>query len=288
MYKFNRNNELQKRVIALLTDFGLRGSHYVASMKAIILKINPSIKIIDLSHSITKFSIIEASYLIKSTYRYFPEGSVFICVVDPGVGSKRKILVIKTKNKYYFVGPDNGIFPNALEDNIMECYIVENEKYFHKPVSKTFHGRDIMAPVGAYISNNVSLNNFGSSIDKNDLIKIPILNEISSKTGVMKCTVQYIDNFGNITTTIKIHDNNQIQTMDPGLNLFLNKNQNLLLQVNNKTYKGQYVSHFADVPINTLLFMKGSTGYLEISLNQKNAAKKLNIASGDIIKIQLS
>lgn len=287
MEKINGNSELQKGVIALLTDFGLRGSHYVASMKAVILKINPSIKIIDLSHSVAQFSIIEASYLIKSTYRYFPQGSVFICVVDPGVGSERKILALKTKNNYFFVGPDNGIFPCALEDSILECYIVENEKYFQKPVSQTFHGRDIMAPVGAYITKNIPLNNFGPSINKKDLIKIPIINEINSNTGIIKATVQYIDNFGNITTTIKIDDNNKIQNIESDLDLFLNKNQNLLLQVNNKIYKGKYASHFAEIK-DSLLFMKGSTGYLEISINQKDAAKELNITSGDIIKIQLS
>jgi hypothetical protein len=229
MEKNNGNSELQKGVIALLTDFGLRGSHYVASMKAVIFNINPSVKIIDLSHSVAHFSIIEASYLLKSTYRYFPKESVFICVVDPGVGSERKILAIKTKNKYYFVGPDNGIFPSALEDFILECYIVENQKYFQKPVSKTFHGRDIMAPVGAYITNTISLYNFGRTINKKDLTTIPIINEISSNSGIITCTVQYVDNFGNITTTIKIDDNNRIQNFESDLDLFLKKNRNLLL-----------------------------------------------------------
>jgi hypothetical protein len=279
------NNSQSSGFIVLITDFGPRGSHYVASMKAVIYKINPLVSIIDLSHSVKHFSIIEASYLLKSTYKYFPSGTVFVCVVDPGVGSKRKIVVLWTKDNYYFVGPDNGIFPRALENNISESYVIENENYFQKPISKTFHGRDIMAPIGAFITKDIPLSNFGPSINKEELIKVPLMNKIDKNKNLFICTIQYIDDFGNLTTTIKIDNHNKIQQNK--VHIILNKNQKISLKKNNTEYEGVYVSHFAKVPKDALLFMKGSTGYLEISLNQGNAAQYLNVVSGEKLELKI-
>ena len=132
--------KLDKKIIGLVTDFGAKGHHYVASMKGVILKINPKVKIIDISHNIAPFSIIETSYIVKTTHKYYPEDTVFIVVVDPGVGSSRKIVAIKTVNNQFFVGPDNGIFSNVFSpDDIVECVTVENQNYFFKPISKIFH-----------------------------------------------------------------------------------------------------------------------------------------------------
>jgi S-adenosylmethionine hydrolase len=161
-------------IIALLTDFGNRGQHYVAAMKAVILRINPDVKLIDISHVISPYSIIEASYILKTTYTHFPKNTVFIVVVDPGVGSTREIILVKTKTNYVFIGPDNGIFPNTFSiEEISECYSIQNEEYFNHPVSPTFHGRDIMAPVGAYIIKfkKFPMGELGPIIDFNNLIK---------------------------------------------------------------------------------------------------------------------
>ena len=195
-----------EKTIALLTDFGIKGQHYVAAMKAVILKINPCIKIIDLSHNITSFSKIEASYILKTTYKYFPKETIFVIVIDPGVGSSREILVLKTNTDFFFVGPNNGIFPNIFDiSEILECINIQNEKYFNHPVSSTFHGRDIMAPVGAYISKNVSVKNFGPNFNFDDLVKLePISYEFDLKNRCIYCTIQYIDSFGNAITTIPI------------------------------------------------------------------------------------
>ena len=158
--------EFCSNIIGLITDFGIKGAHYVASMKGIILKINPRVNIVDISHHITPYSIIEASYVANSVYSNFPIGTIFIIVVDPGVGSKREILLVETKNHYYFIGPNNGVFSNLfMKNEIKECIHIKNDKYFNKPVSKTFHGRDIMAPVSAYITQGINLNNFGNNFD---------------------------------------------------------------------------------------------------------------------------
>jgi S-adenosylmethionine hydrolase len=269
------------RNIALLTDFGNRGSHYVASMKAVISNICPKSKIIDISHTITPFSIIEASYIIKSTYKLFPEGTIFIFVIDPGVGSKRNILALKTEDNYYFVGPDNGILPNALKSEITECYLIQNENYFHKPVSHTFHGRDIMAPCGAYIANNVPLNKFGPSLDPLNLKKYPIPLEINKKNKSIVSTIQYVDSFGNITSNVSLDKKNMIKE----LYLRLEPEDEIELIVKNNCYRGFFKTHFADVDRGDFLFLKGSTGYLEISKNQTSIAEELGIVSGNQIEL---
>ncbi len=264
-------------IIALLTDFGAKGQHYVASMKGVILKINPNVKIIDISHEISSYSILEASYALKSTYKYFPKNTVFIYVIDPGVGDAcRNVIAVKTNTPYYFVGPDNGILPNALEEDerIIECVKVENHNYLNKPISTTFHGRDIMAPIGAHITKGLSLKEFGNSLDPENLIKHQIeYQRISSKK--FRCTVQYIDNFGNIITNIK------------GTSIFLKEGGNIKLIHKKAEYIGTHARTYNKVPKKSLLFLIGSTGFLEASINQGNAAKHMNLNVGDIIEIDL-
>jgi S-adenosylmethionine hydrolase len=264
-----------KRIIGLITDFGTRGQHYVSSMKGVILNINPEVNIVDISHSITPFSIIEASYIINTTYTYYPEGTVFIIVVDPGVGSSREILAIKTVNNYYFVGPNNGIFLGVFESNeFFECIEIKNEDYFIKPISNTFHGRDIMAPVAANITKNIPLSNFGVPFNPNDQISSPIVfNKISNKE--IRCTVQYIDEFGNIITNIKASS------------LSLKDGVNLKIKVKQTEISGKFVQFFQNVIKNSLLFLIGSTGFLEISKNKCNAAVDFGVSVGDIIKVIL-
>ena len=275
--------ELYQDVVALLTDFGPLGQHYIASMKAVILKINPNIKIVDISHTISPYSILEASYLIKATYRYFPEYSVFIIVVDPGVGSEREILAFQTNTNFYFIGPNNGIFYNLFNKNdIKECVIITNENYFIKPVSNTFHGRDIMAPVGAHILNGVPLRNFGESFDPDNFVHYNISYEVFEEKKKINCIVQYIDSFGNGTTNIPI-ENNSIT----GTSLKISEGDTLRLHLKNQEVKGTFSSHFAKVRKGSILFSKGSSGYLEIAINQGNASEQIGFKLGDTITVIL-
>ena len=132
--------DFNQKIICLITDFGLKGQHYIASMKAVILSINPGIRIIDLSHHINPHSIIEASYILKTTYKYFPERTVFIIVVDPGVGSSREVMVLKTISNHYFIGPNNGIFSDFFINSIAECREIQNELSHITSRSKGGHG----------------------------------------------------------------------------------------------------------------------------------------------------
>lgn len=274
-----------ENIIALITDFGTKGQHYVAAMKAVILNINPRVKIIDISHGISSYSIIEASYILNTTYKYFPKNTVFIIVVDPGVGSTRKIIALKTNSNYFFIGPDNGVFPNAFDiAEISDCISIQNEEYFNHPVSSTFHGRDIMAPVGAYITKdkNFPLSDLGSKFDFNRLIKIPIIFKIDLENRSIMSSIQYIDSFGNGTTTIPIIGN-KIKDSD----LTLEDELKISIFINNNEYDGIFSSHFSSVPKDSILFLVGSTGFLEVSINQGHAAKILDFKVGDIITIRL-
>ncbi|MFX1323674.1 MAG: S-adenosyl-l-methionine hydroxide adenosyltransferase family protein [Promethearchaeota archaeon] len=274
-----------ENTIALITDFGAKGQHYVAAMKAVILNINPNAKIIDISHSISPYSILEASYILKTTYKHFPESTVFIVVVDPGVGSSREIIALKTKTNYYFIGPNNGIFPNVFTcEEISDCIDIQNKEYFNHPVSPTFHGRDIMAPIGAYITNykNFPLIDLGPRINFNSLIRIPIIFEIELESRTIKSSIQFIDSFGNGTTTIPIIENKIKDTT-----LSLENDLKIRLNFKGKYYEGIFTTNFSGVPIDSLLFIVGSTGFLEISINQGNASEKLGFKSGDFITIQL-
>ncbi|MHA2391341.1 MAG: SAM hydrolase/SAM-dependent halogenase family protein [Promethearchaeota archaeon] len=274
-----------ENIVALLTDFGTQGQHYVAAMKAVILKINPNVKFIDISHGISSYSIIEASYILKTTYKHFPKSTVFIIVVDPGVGSSREIIILKTKTNYFFIGPNNGIFPNVFNiEEISDCRNIQNKEYFKHPVSPTFHGRDIMAPIGASITNykNFPLSDLGPKFNFNSLIRIPIVFELDLENKNIKSTIQYIDSFGNGTTSIPVIENKIKDS-----NLTLEEGSKIVLNVKGDRHEGIFTSNFSSVPLDSLLFLVGSTGFLEISINQGNASKKLGLKSGDIITLQL-
>jgi S-adenosylmethionine hydrolase len=269
--------EINSNIIGLITDFGIKGTHYAASMKGIILKINPKVKIIDISYNITQFSVIEAQYIVNTIYRNFPEGTIFIVVVDPGVGSPREIILIKTKSNYYFIGPNNGIFSNILTENeIEECISIKNDKYFNKPVSKTFHGRDIMAPISAFITKGINLNNFGPKFDLNNFKIVSLQCEILEKSKKIKSLIQYIDNFGNGVTNILL-DNNQIKNSS----MILKEGQIIEFELKSRTYKAEFCTYFEAVSAKKILLLKGSTDFLEISINLGNAAKQVGFDVGD-------
>jgi S-adenosylmethionine hydrolase len=274
--------KIHKRIIALITDFGHRGLHYAASMKGIILGINPEVNIIDISHNISPFSVLEAAYILKSVYSYFPENTIFIIVVDPDVGSLREVLIIKINSNQYIISPNNGIIPLAFSlDKIVECINIQNSKYFHNPISQTFHGRDIMAPVAAFVSNGVSLKEFGTKFNISGIVNVDNHLNINHKDKIIECTIQYIDTFGNCTTNLALK-NHKIQNSS----IELKDGMALTLNYKSKIYEGIYVSYFKAVPKNQLIYIKGSTEFLEISINQGNAASLIGFKVGDLISIK--
>ena len=269
----------KERIIGLLTDFGQKGSHYVASMKAVVLKINPKVKFIDISHEINPFSIIEASYILRSTLNYFPEEAIIIIVVDPGVGSTREILGIKLKSNKFLIGPNNGIFGITLDlKQISTCVNLNKKDYYLDSISNTFHGRDIMAPLAAHLSLGKTLSELGDNFSIVNLKSLKKYQDLPlySVDGI-KCYIQYIDNFGNAVTNLLVAKSEPISKMQDGEDLFVIFNE--------IRFKGKFTSYFGKFPTGSLLFLEGSTGFLEISINQGNAQKYIGFNTGDIITI---
>lgn len=186
-------------IVAVLTDFGEK-DNYVGVMKGVILNINPKVKLVDITHQVNPGNYKEAGFLLYKTYNFFPKKTIFLVVVDPGVGSQRLALAVKTKN-YYFVGPDNGALAVAAEnDGIQKIIELKNKKYFLKNISSTFHGRDIFAPVTAFISKGVNMDNLGKPAKTMQKLTLPLP---KIKNRVLTGEVIYIDHFGNLITNIK-------------------------------------------------------------------------------------
>ncbi|MBN2372434.1 SAM-dependent chlorinase/fluorinase [bacterium] len=187
-------------IITLTTDFGIQGP-FVGSMKGAILQINPDVKIIDISHQINPFDLFDAAFLVSCAYGYFPEGTVHCIVVDPGVGSDRRPVLAISK-KYMFVAPDNGVLSYIYEkEAIDEVIHIKESRYFLDQVSRTFHGRDIFAPVSAWLARGIDPDDLGPRIM--DYARLHLPKAFASKDGKrIYAQVIHIDIFGNLLTNI--------------------------------------------------------------------------------------
>ncbi|MDD5194455.1 MAG: SAM-dependent chlorinase/fluorinase [Candidatus Omnitrophica bacterium] len=189
-------------LIALLTDFGLQ-DNYAGVLKAVIANINPEAGFVDISHAVRKHDIVQAAFLLKYSFNYFPKNTIFLCIVDPGVGSNRKGIVIETKN-YFFVCPNNGIASLAAKDDgIKKITLLENNEYFLKNISNTFHARDIFAPVAAHISQGVVTRDFGKNISHIEEISLP---RPCIHPNYIEGQIIYSDAFGNLITNISLEE----------------------------------------------------------------------------------
>jgi len=260
-------------IITLLTDFGTE-DEYAGVMKGVILSINPSATVIDISHRIDPQDLLHGAYVIEASYGYFPRGTVHLIIVDPGVGSNRRILAIE-KTGHIFIAPDNGILTLLLKGGPVDAIVhLENSRYFLDPVSQTFHGRDIFAPVGANISMGADLKKMGRPVDQAELTLIDIEEPIISDKGDLTGIIVSIDHFGNLITNI-------------GENTFNNvcgthKKKELEIRVDDHTIKGISCS-YGGVKNNNPLAIMGSRGYLEIAVNRGSAKNYFNAKKGDRI-----
>ncbi len=251
-------------VITLTTDFGT-GDYFVGVMKGVILSINPDAKIVDISHEISPFNIREGGFLLSNSYSYFPEKTVHLVVVDPGVGSRRRPIIAKTK-RYFFVAPDNGILSYIYKkENNIEVYEITNSNYFLKPVSQTFHGRDIFASVAAHISKGISCNEFGKRI--NDFTSISI-NEPVIRKNIMTGEIVCIDRFGNLITNISKEDFES--------SLLQSKKKKFEIKINNIKIRNISDS-YSSAKDKNLGAIWGSHGYLELFSREANAGEKFRI-----------
>ena len=262
-------------VITLLTDFGT-DDEYVGLMKGVILSINPSVTIVDLTHQINRQDIVQAAFTIHSGYHYFPEGTVHLTVVDPGVGTERSLLVLKLQN-HFFIAPDNGVLTLLFDENkISSLNLITNPDYFRHPVSQTFHGRDVIAPVGAHIANGLEVNELGPEIDLQKVTCLDSLGARLTEKGEIKGEIVAIDHFGNMITNIKSEQlTGCLHTASP---------EKIRIKFRSHVIKGLSET-YAGGRSNTPLALIGSRGYLEIAINKGNAAQGLNAGRGDVVRV---
>jgi len=241
-------------IVTLLSDFG---DFYPGVMKGVILSLAPEAKIVDIVHSIEPQNVFQGAFLLYNSYRYF-RNAIHIAVVDPGVGSKRKALVVKSKN-HFFVAPDNGIvYPSASEDGIVKVYEIDSKiSDLVGELSATFHGRDVFAPAAALlIKGDYSYFREISNMEQLNLF------DYSFEGETLKARVIYVDRFGNLITNV------------PAKALREAKGFNLL------GIEFPMVRTYSDVPVGKPLALIGSFGTLELSVREGNAAKMLGIGSG--------
>jgi len=263
-------------IITLLTDFGTKDA-YAGIMKGVILSITPSAVIVDITHHIDPQDILQAAYVIKSSYSYFPQGTVHVIVVDPGVGSDRAIVALDMMG-HIFLAPDNGVLTLVMDQGKMDSLVrVENTRYFLTPVSRTFHGRDIFAPVAAHLCGGMDIRNLGPPLDPQHLIHLKIDKPFVSEKDRLVGTVVGFDDFGNCISNI---DETCLKKIDAH-----GSGRLLEIKIGNTSIKGVSLS-YADAEPNRPLAIMGSFGYLEIALNQGNARRALGIEKGDPITLE--
>jgi S-adenosylmethionine hydrolase len=262
---------MRKPIIALLTDFGTK-DHYVASMKGVILNINPQCLLIDITHQVNPHDIQEGAFILANTYSYFPKGTIYLSVVDPGVGGIRKPILFVTQN-YFFVGPDNGLFTLvAQREKAKQVVVLTQKKYFLPKVSMTFHGRDLFAPVAAHLSLGIKPEAFGYKIDS--------LEELGFETPIVKerkllGKILHIDTFGNLVSNID----------EEKLFKFI-KGRPFVIRAGRKAIHGLKKGYW-EGKRGELIALLGSGGFLEISIKEGNAQKILKLKKGDNIEIKL-
>ncbi len=256
-------------IITLLTDFGTK-DHYVASMKGVILKINPQCCMIDVSHQVTPHDIQEGAFVLANAYSYFPKGTIHLAVVDPGVGGARKPLLLVTPD-YYFVGPDNGLFTLITQrESVEQIIALDRKKYHLSKVSTTFHGRDIFAPVAAHLSLGIKPSVLGHKIDSSLCLGFqgPFVKE-----GELFGEIFHVDIFGNLVSNINERTLIRFTRGHP-----------FVIRVGRKFIPGLKQGYWEGKEGEPIALL-GSAGFLEISVREGNAQKKLKVRRGDSISI---
>jgi S-adenosylmethionine hydrolase len=259
-------------VITLLTDFGLRDP-YVAEMKGVILSICPSANIVDVSHDIEKFNIRMGSYVLASSAPFFPEGTINVAVVDPGVGTERQGLCVETEHGF-FVGPDNGVLALAVRvERVKRIRVIVNPRSLLSRVSPTFHGRDVFAPVAARLANGTDPSDFGP---KTGRMIIPAFAKVVRCDDKITGEVMNVDGFGNVITNISEKDLERFGDV-----------KELSVKVGRKEMRLRFCEVYGNVEVGKPLALVGSHGFLEISLNQGDASRVFGLKSEDKITVCL-
>jgi hypothetical protein len=253
-----------------LTDFGTR-DYFAGVMKAVIHSIAPRARVIDITHDLDPYEIGPARFALAQSWKYSPPGTIHVCVVDPGVGSARRPIVVGAEG-HLFVGPDNGIFSDLVLMPGSWARHLSNEKYHLKQVSSTFHGRDIFAPVAAHIAAGVPLSKLGPRID--DAVRITTGVPMRTGKRFWLGEIAWVDRFGNLITNFPIAEFAQIY----------HRPFNLKAGFSNLS---ALAPNYASGQPGEAILLVGSSGNLEVAVNQGSAAKKLGLAAGSPVELEI-
>ncbi len=268
-------------IITLSTDFGAM-DEYVGVMKGVILNIYPSVNVIDITHDLPAHDVRWAAYALDAYYRFFPKDTVHLMVVDPGVGTDRRILAVEVEG-HIFVAPDNGVLTQVIgRGRVTQVRSVENAAYYLSTISQTFHGRDIFAPVGAYISKGVDLSRLGPALSVEAVRTLDLPRpRITETEGHRTLTGRVImaDRFGNLTTSI--HEEAVTDFLGEA------RPEALTADINGHSIQGLSVSYAAADPGAPLIII-GSRDYLEIAVNKGSARDYFDSDTDDLVTLKLS
>ena len=261
---------MPRPVVALLSDFGTR-DHYAGTMKAVILGVCPDATLVDIGHDIPPHDVLTGALELAASYRYFPSGTVFLVVVDPGVGSSRRGIAAET-SEYRFVAPDNGVLTAVFRDTPPKRVVELTErKYARATVSRTFEGRDRFAPAAGWLAKGVELKSLGRSITDYHLLELPV--PIVSDDEIAGAVVR-VDRFGNLITNIDRKTFDRAARGGP-----------VVIRIESHDV-GRLVSTYAEAPAGVVCALFGSTDHLEIAVNGGNAAETLGLGRGAAVTVQ--
>ncbi|MBI3649578.1 MAG: SAM-dependent chlorinase/fluorinase [Acidobacteria bacterium] len=262
----------RRPIITLLTDFG-EADYFVAAMKGAIYCLNRDVEIIDLTHQITPHDVFSGAFNLLCCYREFPKWTIHVAVVDPGVGSSRRPIFVMT-DEYYFIGPDNGIFSYIYQrENINRVVHLTESHYFRAEVSNTFHGRDVFAPIAAYVAKQVDWTKMGAEISDYVKFNLPTPAVVSAKQ--LRGHVIQVDRFGNIITNITSAELPPERAAQ-GMRLRIGKHE-----------AARCLKNFSEAANNELFAYFGSAGFLELAVARQNAARLVEARRGMEIEIAL-
>jgi S-adenosyl-L-methionine hydrolase (adenosine-forming) len=258
-------------IVAMLTDFGT-ADHYVAAMKGMVLQINPRAVLVDVTHEIESQDIFQAAFVLRQVLAFFPPETVFMAVVDPTVGTSRRILAARYSNRTV-LAPDNGLLTLVHRDaELQEMRVVENRRLFATSLSTTFHGRDMFAPVAGHLSGGLSLDHVGPVSDRIEVLDLA--RPARSADGAMTGEVWLVDRFGNLITNVSMVDLSAART---GGRIFQ-------ISVKGRSVGPIHIA-YADVPRGEPLALIGSSQMLEIAVNHGSAARLFDARRGDPIEV---
>lgn len=261
----------ERGLVVFLSDYGLRDP-YVVQVKATLDRFCPGLRLFDLTHEVDPFCITCGAYAIDSSIEWFPPGTVFLAVVDPGVGGGRRSIIVRALSRW-FVGPDNGLFtPVLIRDSNAKVWVIRTSSIPVRRISHTFHGRDIFAPVAALLACGENPDSLGDQVNASDLVRLDYL--WSLREGSSLCAkVLYVDRFGNLALSFK---------GDPPFQL---GSRHKVTVGGRRTLDAFYVTSFSHVREGEVAVYVNSFGYLEVAVYMGRASEELGARIGDVICI---